>query len=703
VATALAALRRVPSLEAGRCLTDHPDLVDTAAVDDAVIWAVVVLAGSKTRGDHRFSGPTPVVHANDPGPLRVLADLCPDKLVARLGGMLPRPAVTGLIVNPAHRPRLVSDFDRRAAAGAVEHLATTHLELAVQLLPNLAVSMCVPPQDSYDPGTVGTAERAVARMFISAPARIAPLLEDAGRHAPEKTRDGLIGSVRHALDMIDTEYVHRRPDDPVATPEEAAEITDAAFVFLLARTDESWGPRVTFSAAEAIERMGSSHSEALAGRLDATLGAFVRLTRHRLAKRESVLTSTAAPGPLAEMEEWSRRNSLYQSAQRLLSAVESASSTNPLAVCETITALMTSERDNDLDAEVVYPLLTTLGEVGRRHGNQPGVLQAVLPTLHTYLVDADPGPRAAALKAWTTIGGTHALPSTVADLLPALVSDAYVVVIDAVLKAACRLTWPDQESRIQLALHAATVMEGIDVSKHLDTFLTSLAALRRHVPNPTALARLEKKALARVPELEWHQATDVTRQPWQPDARVTPELAVLWLALAPRRTYGLRQHDEAEEALNGLLDCGAGLLGLQAADIIEVGAAHSPDSHYGSLEYAEVLARAERRTDGVALLESALTRIPNERARSSQRALVALAGAVGRLQVALDPDLPNNAEVREAVNEVGAAIDICQSHSEDNLRWLRPFAKDAAVRAAIACTLLDVPRGSHRRARGNPG
>ncbi|MFC7617275.1 hypothetical protein ACFQV2_31490 [Actinokineospora soli] len=370
--------------------------------------------------------------------------------------------MTGLIVNPAHRPRLVSDFDRRAAAGAVEHLATAHLELAVQLLPNLAVSMCVPPQDSYDPGTVGTAERAVARMFISAPARIAPLLEDAGRHAPEKTRDGLIGSVRHALDMIDTEYVHRRPDDPVATPEEAAEITDAAFVFLLARTDESWGPRVTFSAAEAIERMGSSHSEALAGRLDATLGAFVRLTRHRLAKRESVLTSTAAPGPLAEMEEWSRRNSLYQSAQRLLSAVESASSTNPLAVCETITALMTSERDTALDAEVVYPLLTTLGEVGRRHGNQPGVLQAVLPTLHTYLVDADPGPRAAALKAWTTIGGTHALPSTVADLLPALVSDAYVVVIDAVLEAACRLTWPDQESRIQLALHAATVMEGID-------------------------------------------------------------------------------------------------------------------------------------------------------------------------------------------------------------------------------------------------
>lgn len=691
VKAALAALRAFASLEAGRCLTDHPDLVHAKAIDDAVIWAVVALAGSKTPGDHHFSGPTPVVQANDPGPLRVLADLCPDKLVARLGEMLPRPAVTGIIMNPAHRPRQVSDFDRRAASGTVEHLASTHLELAIRLLPNLAVSLGVPAQDSYDPGTVGTAERALARMFIAAPVRIAGLLEDAGRHASEETRDGLVGSVRHAVEMIDTEYVHRRAHDPVTTPEEAVAVTDEAFAFFLAHLDESWGHQVTFSAAESIEQMGRWHPAALAKHLDATLGAFVTLTRHRLTEQETVLTSTAAPDPLVAMEGWSRKNSLYQSARRLLSAVESASSTDPLAVCETITALITGERDNDLGAEVVYPLVATLGEVGRRNGHQPRVLQAVLPTLHTYLVDADPGPRAAALEAWTTIGGSHALPSTVADLLPVLVSDAYVVMVDAVLAAACRLPWPDQESRIRLALHAATVMDGIDVSEHLDTFLTSISALRRHVPDPAALAELEKRALARVRKLEWYQARKVIEQPWQPDARVTPELAVLWLALAPRSTFGLRQRDEAEEALNGLLDCGAGLLGLPAPDIIEIGAAHSPESHYGSMEYAEVLARAERRADVVGLLEGALTRIPDEPARSSQRALVALAAAVARLHVTLEPDVPDDAKVRDAVDEVGAAIGACLSHSEDDSRWLRPFASAAAIRAAIVCTLLDVP------------
>ncbi len=570
-------------------------------------------------------------------------------------------------------------------------LSSTHLELALQLLPNLVLSLGVSPEDNYDPGTVGTAERALARMFIAAPVRAAALLEYAGRHASEETRDGLVGSVRHALDMVDTEYDYRRAHDPLTTPEEAAAVSDAAFAFFLDRIDESWGHQVTFSAAESIEWMGRGHRDALAGHLDATLGAFVTLTRHRLKEQQSLITSTAAPDPLAGMEAWSRKQSLYQSGRRLLSAVESASSTDPLAVCETITALITSERDSELGAEVIYQLLATLGEVGRRHGNQPEVLQAILPTLHTYLVDVDQGSRSAALKAWTSIGGAHALPSTVADLLPALVKDAYLVMVDAVLAAACQLPWPDHESRTRLLVHATTVMEGINVSEHLDTFLASLSALRHHVPDLAALAQLEKKALARLPQLEWYQATKVIRQPWQPDARVAPELAALWLALAPGNTNGLRQRDEAEQALEGLLDCGAGLLALPAAEIIDVGAAHSPESHYGSLEYAEVLARAERRGDVVGMLESALTRIPNEPARSSQRALVALAAAVGRLHVTLAPDRPEAGKVREAVDEVGAVIGICADQSEEHRRWLRPFVRAAAVRAAVVCTLLIVP------------
>src|SRR5690349_12953522 len=84
-----------------------------------------------------------------------------------------------------------------------------------------------------------------------------------------------------------------------------------------ARSDESWGHQVTFSAAESIEQMGRWHRNALAGHLDATLGAFVTLTRHRLTERKSVLSSTAVPDPLAGMEAWSRKNTLYQASRRL--------------------------------------------------------------------------------------------------------------------------------------------------------------------------------------------------------------------------------------------------------------------------------------------------------------------------------------------------------------------------------------------------
>jgi hypothetical protein len=216
------------------------------------------------------------------------------------------------------------------------------------------------------------------------------------------------------------------------------------------------------------------------------------------------------------------------------------------------------------------------------------------------------------------------------------------------------------------------------------------------------LAGLEKQALARVPELMWHEATKVVEQPWQPDARVAPELATLWLALGPHSTYGIRQGDEAEEALNGLLDCGAGLLGLPTKAVIDTGSTHAPESHYGAMEYAEVLARADRRDDTVQLLQAALDRIPGDQAHSVQRALTVLALASAKLQAALGQAGPeqagtpavNPATLRtaagKAIDEVAAAIDICTGHAGEETKWLRSFIRAAALRATIICKLLDV-------------
>ena len=699
VITAVGVLESRASLEAGRCLSDHPTKVNIDLINEDVVRNAVVLAGSKTPEDHHFSGPSPVITANDPGPLQVLTDVAPDLVEATLAAMLPRPQVPGLILAPnIERPR-ASDFVRRAAAGAIEHLAATHPELAIALLPNLATSLGVPPSDSYDTGTMGSAERALGRMLVEDPARVAPLFEQAGQHASGDIRKGLIGSARHAINVLDPDNRFRRPQDPVLDDTGAQAVIDAAFAFLIAHADESWGHEVTFEACEAVENIGHRSGKALQPHIDTTLGACIALTRHRLEPPARHLETTVEPDLLAGLEAGSRLNGLYQASRRLLRAVEEAAHTDPVAVCTTICAVITTERDNNFGVEVVMPLLETLGNVGRTQGAEPGVLQAILPTLHTYLVDADAGPRSSALEAWTEIGSRHPVPSTVSDLLPALVTDPYMVMVQAVLKAATRLTWTRDEDRASLALYASHLAANLELPDRLDLLLTSLAALRRHVPNLGALASLEKAALARTPELAWHLASKVIDQPWQPGTRVSSDLARHWLTDAPRHTYGMRQHDEAEEALNGLLNCGIGLLGIRA-DIINVGARHAPESHFGSVEYAEVLNRVEDRAAAVELLQAAHNNIPDDQAHASQRALTELALTTAQLHATLvgpeDIRTPtiDRAAITLALDDLAAAIDSSQTLTGDERRWLEPFEQATATRAAIVCDLLSLPEPS---------
>lgn len=696
VTTAVEVLRNRASLEAGRCLTDHPTKITGDLIDGDVIRNTAVIAGSKTPDDHHFSGPNPVISANDPGPIRVLAALAPDLIQDTLAAMLPRPQDTGLILAPnIKRPR-ASDFDRRAAAGAIEHLAATHLDLAVALLPNLATSLGVPPSDSYDTGTMGSAERALARILIEDPARVGPLFEQAGQYASEDIRKGLIGSARHAINMVDPDNRFRRPQDPVLDESASQAVIDTAFAFLIAHSDESWGHDVTFEACEAIESISHRSSNALQPHIDTTLGAFIALTRHRLEAPTQRLETTAEPDLLAGLNAYGRLNSLYQGSRRLLRAVEKAAVTDPVAVCATICTVITAERDNNFGVEVVMPLLETLGDIGRRYGDEPHVLQAILPTLHTYLVDADQGLRSSAVEAWTEIGSRHPVPSTVSDLLPALVTDPYMVMIDAVLKAATRLTWTREEDKVQLAVYASYLAANFELPDRLELILTALSALRRHVPNLDALATLEKAALARIPDLEWHQASKVIEQPWQPDARVTTDLARQWITDAPRHTYGMRQHDEAEEALNGLLNCGIGLLGI-TDKLIDVGARHSPESHYGALEYAEVLARVEGRDAAVKLLQDAYYNNPNDQAHASQRALTNLALTTAGLHAALTSRDTNNnpindpAVVTAALDDLATALQFSQALTGDDRKWLQPFEHATATRAATVCDLLNLP------------
>jgi hypothetical protein len=116
----------------------------------------------------------------------------------------------------------------------------------------------------------------------------------------------------------------------------------------------------------------------------------------------------------------------------VLDAVEAVAESDPRAVCTAVTDLIAEERDTARGPEVVWRLLGTLGQIGRQHGAERGVLQAILPTLHSYLVDPNVSLRAKAIDQWVEIGQVHQLPESLADLLPALVEDLHVVVARAV-------------------------------------------------------------------------------------------------------------------------------------------------------------------------------------------------------------------------------------------------------------------------------
>jgi len=45
---------------------------------------------------------------------------------------------------------------------------------------------------------------------------------------------------------------------------------------------------------------------------------------------------------------------------------------------------------------------------------------------------------------------------------------------------------------------------------------------------------------------------------------------------------------------------------------------------------------------------------------------------------------------REAVGRVAGAIDVCTVHAGEDLAWLHPFMRGAAVRASLACRLLNL-------------
>jgi hypothetical protein len=377
---------------------------------------------------------------------------------------------------------------------------------------------------------------------------------------------------------------------------------------------------------------------------------------------------------LLAMQRLGRRQAISGAAVTVLRAVEKAADHDARGVCTALVELVGEERDTGRGIDVVWRILPTLGKIARRHGGEPNVIQAVLPTLHSYLVDTESALRAAALDAWVEIGTEHQLPSSLADLLPALANDTYLIVIKSVLRAARRLDWPPRQ-KLQLLHHALVVLDGIDGSEHADILkaaISTVTTLSRD--DETLAAAVDERALRRAADLDGYDLRDALRQRWLPATTRSPEMARLRLRLAADPEINDRFNASDDEELCDLLDCGAGLAGLPLEDLTAAALALPPDYLLAGAEFAEVAWRAGRPGDAHSIMQAIMQATPDQPAYAHHRHVTQLVLSSAAVDTALGGDRP---PPFDALATAAAAL------AEDDSSWVRDLLRQVRARATI--------------------
>jgi len=552
VGAAIAALRCSPDPEAGRCVTELQEHVDAeAAFDAAVVRSLVYLAGAPTADflDRRRRS-----RGSDPSPLRVAAGLGADMVVAVLKGMLPSPpSRSRLVLPPGERtPKengSTSEYKRASAAGAVLALATTHPDLAGRVADALVLNLGVDGDDRYDNLPIGSVKRALATMFLLGIGDISARLEVAGATAGEELRERHFEVYELTAHLLDPHHRWREPGDPEPTEERRRTLLDQLVGICLRRTGGDWGHNIAFSAANLVEYLAELEVTWAVEYLNAFLGVFLRTVSEIDNRPQSRLSVVDESTPtMTALEELGRCQSFTAASNRLLNAVEHAAGADAVAVCTAIADLIENERGSDRGVDVVWRLLPLLGKIGRRHGDQSGVLRLILPSLYTYLVDSEVSLRSAALDAWVEIASTHPVPSSVSDLLPALLVDPYFMVIRSLLRAAARLDWND-EDHIRLLHHALYYCAIIDSETQRDTLKAAMSAVSTLTHDSEALrSHGEALLLRRAADLDGYDLRDTLRRNWLPHIAHSEDMATLRLAQArdPRINARFNARDDEE-------------------------------------------------------------------------------------------------------------------------------------------------------------
>jgi hypothetical protein len=677
---ALASLAEGSGTQAGRLLVTAADAVQAESITGNVARSAVELAGHT--GDpvalamSRFSSRAV---AADPAPLLLCADRNADVVLQAVERMLasasqepPTALCRDTLVGPDGQPLGsvpestsfpgAADRSRSIAAVACLPLIEEMPAMAARLVEALARSLEFPDQDRYDAPPSRMAGMTLGQGLLRRYDEVAPAVLAVAPRVSAEARKSLFAAISSALHSAGG----RQLSDPASLPRLVQLAVD--------RLQGDWGEEVSTEAALTLRDQARFHPERLDGHADGFVGALVMETT----RPAGSVSGLVVPGvdPLSGIEELARRQRRATRISCLEQAIGYLVEAGADDATGALLSLLDTDDDGSADAVSVRASATRLlGKIGSRAARLP----AVVPRLYTGLLHAQDKVRRAAVQSWADLAGQpQPLPSTLLDLLPALLADAHVAV--STLQLIDRLEIPPERrpellelvSGLSRAAHRAVLN---NPEQTIASCVNALRSLASDLPDHDAE---EPVALALVisDRLSSHDLRDLLLSWWPPRLANSGLFAVRALSVlaAPEFADYFNERDYRVQA--ALLACPYGT-SLQPLDsFMPTTDLHLPDRPWPALEMIEVLQRAGRWDDAAEIARHIHAAIPGtqeHQARADLTAIIAeLAAGETLLSTGTVPAIPATpaqsgralddilsrytaaADARRALHEVGS-------------------------------------------------
>lgn len=620
---ALASLAEGPGTQAGRLLVTAAAAVQPDSVTGDVARSVVKLAGHTgdpvARAMSRFSSRA---GAADPAPLLVCAERNTEVVLQAVERMLasarqdPPTVLVGSDGQPLGSPAEAADFLRAAdrsrsiAAVACLPLIEEMPATASRLVEALARSLESPDRDRYDAPPSRMAGMTLGQGLLRRYDEVAPAVLAMAPRVSAEARRSLFGAIKSALHSDD----NQRPS-PASLPELVQLTVD--------RLQGDWGEEVSTEAALTLRDQARFHPERLAGHAGGLVGRLLM----EITKPAGSASGLVVPSdePLSGIEAVGRRQRRSNRIGCLEHAIGYLVEAGADDAVDALFSLLDAEDDGSADAVSVRASATRLlAKIGTR----PARLPAVVPRLYTGLLHTEDKVRRAAVRSWADLAGQpQQLPSTLLDLLPALLADANVAV--SALELIDRLDIPP-ERRPELLELVSGLSNGAYRAVHKNperTIGSCVNALRSLAFGLTDREAEEPAGLALVisDRLSNYDLRDLLLSWWPPRLANSGLFAVRALAVLadPEFADYFNERDYGVQA--ALLACPYGI-SIQPLDgFLPAANLHLPDHPWPALEMIEVLQRVGRWVDAAEIarhIHAAIPEAPEHQARADLTAVI---------------------------------------------------------------------------------